>query len=183
MPAAIHPKRIGYLRALPASDQKPVTSAGANKAMWKKLVVDGLALCVDGNSFVRTEQGDKVLADFDANISEQCRRVLNTVKAGESRAAAMKGMNAMIYAGLVVVLEGAPYYALSVDGLAAADPINEEGYFSKSGNRVRVLGVCADKGYEGNLEVERLDGDNEGKRMLIPRNAFVREDVWAAMVA
>ncbi|MNU26877.1 hypothetical protein D3C71_152580 [compost metagenome] len=180
--ASISAKRIGYLRKAPAAGEPHAApSTAAVKSMWIKLFREGLLVCHNGTEYSRTEDGDEALSAFDRGLGEPCRLVLNAVKAGESRAAVMKGMLTVFNAGLVEFMEGAPYYRLTEAGLAAADPIGEEGYFQKSGNRVFVHGLCTDKGYEGNLQVERLDGESKGKRMLIPRDAFVSKAVWEAM--
>lgn len=182
--ASISAKRIGYLRMAPAAGETPVApSAAAFKSMWIKMSREGLLVCHNATEYSRSEAGEEALAAFDRSLSEPCRLVLNAVKAGESRAAAMKGMIMVFNAGLVAFMEGAPHYRLTEAGQAAADPIGEEGYFRKSGNRVFVHGLCTDKGYEGNLEVERLDGESKGKRMLIPRDAFVRKAVWEVVTA
>jgi hypothetical protein len=163
----------------PAAGAVPVAPATpAIKSMWVKLFRDGLLECHNATAYSRTEDGDKALADFDGALAEPCRIVLNAVRAGQSGAVVMKGILTVINAGLVEVLEEAPYYRLTEAGKAAADPIGEEGYFEKSGNLVFVHGLCTDKGYEGNLQVERLDGESKGKRMLIPRNSFVRREDW-----
>jgi hypothetical protein len=177
--ASIDPTRIGYLRAAPGFRKSPVAPAfPAAKSMWSKLARDGLLISESGSKFARSETGEKALADFDQNLSEALRLVLNAVKDGASRAATMKGMATAVKAGLVRVRDSAPHYALTEAGLALADPIGEEGYFEKSGNLVFVHGLCTDKGYEGNLQVERLEGESKGKRMLIPRDAFVRVADW-----
>ncbi len=182
--ASTSAKRIGYLRMAPAAGSDPAAPfTPAIKSMWVKLFRDGLLVCHNATEYSRTEEGDRVLADFDSALSEPCRLVLNAVKAGQSGAAVMKGILTTINAGLVEVLEKAPHYALTEAGKALADPIGEEGYFMKSGNRIFVHGLCTDKGYEGNLQVERLDGESKGKRLLIPREAFVRKADWEAMVA
>jgi hypothetical protein len=176
---SINAKRIGYLRSAPASGETPVAPATpAIKSMWIKLFGDGLLVCHNARAFSRTEAGEEALAAFDLGLSEPCRLVLNAVRAGQSGAAVMKGILTVINAGLVEVIEEAPYYTLTAAGKALADPIGEEGYFEKSGNLVFVHGLCTDKGYEGNLQVERLEGESKGKRMLIPREAFVRTADW-----
>lgn len=53
----------------------------------------------------------------------------------------------------------------------------EIGFFRKSGSRVRVIRMCDEPTYEGLLEVERTD---TLKRMVIPPDAFVPEDLAAA---
>lgn len=174
----LNAKRIGYLRmAPPVGSPGAVPPSPAAKSMWVKLCRDGL-LVSSANTFARSEAGDHALAEHDKNLSEHCRIVLNAVKTGVSRVAVMKGLVTVINAGLVEFLDTAPYYVLTEAGKAAADPIGEEGYFRKSGNLVLVHDLCTDKGCEGNLEVERLEGDSKGKRMLIPRDAFVRKADW-----
>jgi hypothetical protein len=176
---SINSKRIGYLRAAPPGGETPAAPATpAIKSMWAKLFQDGLLVCHNATHYSRSEDGEQALAAFDLGLSESCRLVLNAVKAGQSGAAVMKGILTVINAGLVEVIEEAPYYTLTEAGKALADPIGDEGYFEKSGNLVFVHGLCTDKGYEGNLQVERLEGESRGKRMLIPREAFVRTADW-----
>jgi hypothetical protein len=176
---SINAKRIGYLRMAPAAGAAPVApSTPAIKSMWIKLFGAGLLVCHNASHYSRSEDGEQALAAFDLGLSESCRLVLNAIKAGQSGAAVMKGILTVINAGLVEVAEEAPHYTLTEAGKALADPIGEEGYFEKSGNLVFVHGLCTDKGYEGNLQVERLEGDSRGKRMLIPREAFVRTADW-----
>jgi hypothetical protein len=134
----------------PASGETPVEpDTPAIKAMWVKLSREGLLVCHNATEYSRTEAGDKALADFDRTLSEPGRLVLNAVKAAQSGAAVMKGMLTVINAGLVEVLEIAPYYVLTDAGRALADPIGEEGYFRKSGNLVRVHSLCTDSGVKG----------------------------------
>jgi hypothetical protein len=174
-------KRIGYLRLSPAAGEPfaaPPTAAA--KAMWRKLVADGKMETGSASAgYRRTPGGDRTVAEFDAGLPETCRVILNTLKAGEPGVAAMKGMATAVAAGLVTFVEGTSRYRLTEAGERAADPIGEEGYFTKSGNLVRVLGVSVDQESGiGYLHVERLAGESKRKRMLIPRDAFARRAGW-----
>lgn len=177
-------KRIGYLRmARPSTaDPRPSPSAPIT-SMWRKLAAIGLIESTEEGTFRRTPEGDKVLGQFDNDLPAAIRRVLNAVKMQVSGAAAMKGMVAAINAGLVLVLDAKPHYVLTDAGKGLADPIGEEGYFQKSGNLVRVISACWDFGMENLLEVERVDGESRGKRMMIPRGSFVGKATWEAMSA
>ncbi len=182
--APINAKRIGYLRMARPSTSEPGKSPSAPvTSMWRKLAAIGLIESTKDGTFRRTNEGDKVLDQFDADLPEPIRVVLNAVKAKVSGAAAMKGMLPAINAGRVVHVDSNPHYLLTEAGKALADPIGEEGYFEKSGSLVLVHGLCTEKGYEGNLDVERLDGQSKGKRMLIPRMAFVRKADWEKELA
>ncbi|NTF23547.1 hypothetical protein G6L37_34820 [Agrobacterium rubi] len=175
-------KRLGYLRLARPSTSEPSKSPSAPiTAMWRKLSKMGLIEDSRDGAFRRTSAGDKTLRDFDGDLPDAIRRVLNAVKAGASGAAAMKGLHAAINAGLVIHVDANPRYVLTDDGKALADPIGEDGYFRKSGNLVRVLSVCWENGYEGLLEVERLEGESSGKRILIHRETFVSKSEWEAM--
>lgn len=171
--------RLGYLRMAPPSTSVPVKSPSAPiTSNWRKLVRMGLIETSNDNTFRRTVRGDKALDQFDNDLPDAIRKVLNAVKANISGAAAMKGMLNSIKAGLVRHVDSAPHYVLTDAGKKLADPIGEEGYFIKSGNLVRVISVCWDPGYEGQLEVERLEGESKGKRMLIPRDGFYDRQTW-----
>lgn len=173
--------RIGYLRQAPPHGATGIEApTAACKAMWRKLAKVGFMVATADS---RTSAGDKAIKDFDRALSEDCRAVLNAAKAGWSRVAVMKGINTTLAAGLVSFDEGTKSYELTPDGAKIADPVGEEGYFIKSGNLVRVLGVSIEQGYKGMLDVERLEGESAGKRLSIPRDAFVRKADWDAQNA
>lgn len=176
--AELSAKRIGYLRLAPrAGSPGAVAPSPACKAMWRKLANAGF---ITASGEGRNRAGDKAIEDFDRSLSEQCRSVINAVKAGESRVAVMNGIHTTLDAGLVRFVEERNRYELTTDGEKIADPVGEEGYFSKSGNLVKVVQVSVKPGYIGMLDVVRLDGDSAGKHMLIPREAFVSKADWAA---
>lgn len=179
----LNPARIGYLRQAVGNGSTPTAPANpAVKSMWRKLATEGFLTSTGtkDDHFARTAKGDEALVDFDKTLSEDCRAVLNGIRAGQSRVAVMKGIHTVLKAGLVVFTDEGKGYHLTEDGERLADPIGEEGYFTKSGNLVRVLSVCTDKGYEGLLNVERLAGESRGKQMLVPRDAFVPRARWEA---
>lgn len=177
-------KRIGYLRMACPSTSEPRRSPSAPvTAMWRKLAEIGLMERTKEGAFRRTPDGDKILTQFDNDLPSAIRRVLNAVKMQVSGAAAMKGMVGAINAGLVLALDAKPNYVLTEAGKGLADPIGDEGYFQKSGNLVRVISACWDFGMENLLEVERVDGESRGKRMMIPRGSFVDKATWEAMSA
>jgi hypothetical protein len=181
--AAMNAKRIGYLRLAPASGSPAASPASSIKSMWRKLVSDGLMTSVEaGTMFVRTAEGDRELEAYDTALSPTIRAVLNAVKGGQSGSAVMKGMTTAVHAGLVGFVENTTRYILTLDGKRLADPIGEEGYFTKSGNLVRVVGTVEGPNGSGMLEVVRVDGESKGKGMHIPRGAFVRKEDWAAYV-
>lgn len=176
--AKISAKRIGYLRSAPPSTAGGAKGTGPMLAMWRKLEAEGLIEKAAEGSFRRSAKGDTALAEFDRNLSEDTYQVLNAVRAGVSGASVMKGMMHAVHAGLVRYVDRKPHYVLTEAGKKLADPIDEEGYFTKSANLVRVLSSCTEKEYQGNLLVERLDGESKGKQMLIPRHAFVDRKTW-----
>lgn len=174
---ALSSKRIGYLRKL-FRDGKGVSASAADKAMWRKLAKDGFVV-EEETGFSRTAAGDAALAAFDAELSDDIRAILNAVRAKTSGVAVMKGIFKALDAGLVSFVEEGSTYSLTSDGERLADPIGQDGYFTKSGNLVKVFAV----GPEGSLRVERLDGESKGKQMLIPREAFVLKAEWEAQFA
>jgi hypothetical protein len=178
-------KRIGYLRMAPTTEQAAVSPSGPVKSMWRKLQADGL-LNVSGDKnqkFWLSEAGVAAIKKHDDTLSEPVRAVLNAVKAGQSGAAAMKGMMTAINAGLVRVGQGTRFtYTLTEAGKLLADPIGETGYFTKSGNKVYVRGLDSGATGEVLLDVERVDGESKGKGMLISRRSFVREAGWPAFL-
>jgi hypothetical protein len=170
--------QIGYLRHAPPSDKHGAIVSGPNKAMLRKLAKSGYVEEFN-DRFRRSADGDAAVANFDATISEPCRAVLTAIRAGKPRIADMKGVNVALASGLAVIGIGSGSFFLTEQGKNLADPIGEEGYFSKSGNLVKLVSVD-DK---GNFHVERVDGDSAGKGMSIPRDSFISKEQWARNVA
>lgn len=140
-------------------------------------MVDGVEL------FRRSRLGDEALENFDGKLSESVRAVLNASKVQAPGIATMKGVMVAVEAGLLRYSDSSQCFVLTEAGKKLADPIGEEGFFTKSGNAVKVLEVSVTEGSEGMLRVERLQGDSAGKQMLIPRDSFVLKDVWNAELA
>lgn len=176
--AELNATRIGYLRMAPRNGEPGAAApTPACKAMWRKLSNAGY---MTREADARNSLGDKAIEDFDRGLSEDCRAVINAVKAQESRVAVMNGILTVLSAGLASFNDETHSYELTADGLKIADPVGEEGYFTKSGNLVKVLRVSSEPGYRGQLDVVRLDGESAGKQMLIPRGAFVLKADWVA---
>lgn len=178
-------KRVGYLRMAPSYGSDPmIAPTAAVKSMWRKLTDNGAMVAADAKKtlFTRSMAGERELDQHDRTLSEPCRAVLNVVQAGESKVAVMKGMITVLNAGLVEFCEDSCCYILTDAGKCVADPIGEDGYFTKSGNLVHVHGVSVDPSGEAMLQVVRLEGESKGKGMLIPRDAFVSKDEWGTHV-
>lgn len=180
--AEISAKRVGYLRLVPKTQGSARAASGPIKSMWRKFHADGLvyASATTVPVFWITSRGVQAIKEFDENLSEPCRAVLNAVKAGQSGIASMKGLATCVDAGLVRFVDSASRYELTEDGLRLADPIGEEGYFTKSGAKVRIIDVRVDEDGVGNLVGRRTDGESKGKDMCVPRDTFVREADWPA---
>jgi hypothetical protein len=172
--------RAGYLRQAPSfGDAVSEAPSTAIKSMWRKLVKSGEMIGdAAGDHFKRSQAGDKALKEFDDNISEACRAVLTAIKAKQSGIATMKGVDTAVSAGLVVIEDDRGPFTLTADGDHLADPLGEEGYFVKSGNRVKLISVDN----KGEYHVERVDGESTGKGMVIPRDSFFTKERWAAHV-
>ncbi len=170
--------KAGYLRQAPSFEDAPVAAPSASvKSMWRKFHLAGDLFADEArNLFKRTSIGDQALERFDSSLSEPARQVLNAVRAQKPRIIQMKGINTVVAAGLVVIDEDG-VCSLTPDGERLADPVGEEGYFEKSGNKVKLISVDE----RGDFHVERVDGDSAGKGMSIPRESFVRTADWNRM--
>jgi hypothetical protein len=177
---ALSSKRAGYLRQAPSfNDAVGVAPSTAIKSMWRKLAKSGEVIAdAAGDHFKRSQAGDDALQEFDDKLSEACRAVLTAIKVKQSGIVSMKGIDTVVAAGLVEIDDDRGPFRLTADGERLADPVGEEGYFVKSGNRVKLISVDS----KGEYHVERVDGDSTGKGMSIPRDSFFTKECWAAHV-
>lgn len=120
-PESLAPKRIGYLRHVPASTALARPGGGPAKAMWSKLASTGHVEIDASGAFRRTTLGDEAVADFDGNLSEACIAVLEAVRDRSPNVAGMRGVATLIDADLIHVGERTMRYGLNEDAEAILD--------------------------------------------------------------
>jgi hypothetical protein len=102
---ALDPTRIGYLRQAAALDRVPSVARGPAKAMLRKLVSAGYAVSIEVDSqegFVRTEDGEREIQEFDRGLSAENLDVLKAIRDGRKHDyIGKRGIVALMAAGLV----------------------------------------------------------------------------------